>query len=134
MSLINVPEKLPVIQLTRDVTKYLKRGHRWAFANCFDEKQKHQSGIHALYFKKELIGYGLVQADTQLRFRMFCLADEPYFRKNSAVKTFELWGERQWKNAVTIRHSFDLNVTNSFRLSNGEGDGMPSIDLGVPTP
>jgi hypothetical protein len=40
MSLINSPEKLPSLQLERDITKYLKRGHRWAFANCFDEKHK----------------------------------------------------------------------------------------------
>ncbi|MGZ3726061.1 MAG: class I SAM-dependent rRNA methyltransferase [Pseudobdellovibrio sp.] len=131
MSLVNSPEKLPVIQLTRDVTKYLKRGHRWAFANCFNEKEKLSSGLHALYFKKELIGYGVVQADTQLRFRLFCLSDEPYFRKNNAAKTLELWSERQWKNAVSIRKIFDLNVTNSFRLFNGEGDGVPGLVVDI---
>ena len=131
MSLINSPEKLPSLQLERDITKYLKRGHRWAFANCFDEKNKLTSGLHALYFKKELIGLGVVQADTQLKFRLFCLADEPYFRKNNAAKTFELWGERQWKNAVSIRSSLDLNVTNSFRLLNGEGDSTPGLVVDI---
>jgi 23S rRNA (cytosine1962-C5)-methyltransferase len=131
MSLINSPEKLPSLQLERDITKYLKRGHRWVFANCFDEKQKLTSGLHALYFKKELIGLGVVQADTQLKFRLFCLADEPYFRKNNAAKTFELWSERQWKNAVSIRRSFDLNVTNSFRLLNGEGDSTPGLVIDI---
>ncbi len=131
MSLILSPEKLPSINLIRDVTKYLKRGHRWAFANCFNEKENHASGLHALYFKNDLIGFGVVQADTQLRFRLFCLADEPYFRKNNAAKTFELWSERQWKNATFIRQSFDSKKTNSFRLLNGEGDGCPGLVVDI---
>ena len=102
MLLLNCPETLRSVQLTRDVTRHLKRGHRWIFANCFDEREKLSSGLHALYYKKELIGLGVVQADSHLRFRLFCLADEPYFRKNNAQKTLALWCERQWKNAVCL--------------------------------
>lgn len=131
MSLVHSPEKLPSLQLTRDITKYLKRGHRWAFANCFNENEKISSGLHALYFKKELMGYGVAQADSQLRFRLFCLSDEPYFRKNNAAKTLELWFERQWKNAVLIRKSINPNLTNSFRLFNGEGDGVPGLVVDI---
>lgn len=131
MSIIRSSETLPSIQLTRDVTKHLKRGHRWVFANCFDEKSKSVSGLYSLYFKNELIGVGALQADTQLRFRMFCLSDEPYFRKNNAAKTFDLWFERQWKNALKIRQNFDLNETNSFRLFNGEGDGVPGLIVDI---
>jgi len=131
MSFIKSPESLPSIHLMRDVTKHLKRGHRWIFANCFDDKDKVTSGLHALYFKKELIGFGIVQADTQLRFRVLCLNDETYFRKNNPIKTFEFWTERQWANAVRIRQIFDLNVTNSFRLINGEGDGFPGLTVDV---
>jgi 23S rRNA (cytosine1962-C5)-methyltransferase len=131
MNFINSPEKIPSIQLTRDVTKYLKRGHRWVFANCFNEKDNFKSGLYALHFKNELIGYGVVQADTQLRFRMFCLSDEPYFRKNNAAKTFELWSERQWKNAFAIRQAFDFQKTNSFRMLNGEGDGVPGLVIDI---
>lgn len=127
MSLVRSPETLPVIQLTRDITKHLKRGHRWIFANCFDPKTPMTSGLHALSFKKELLGFGVVQADTQLSFRMFCQADEPYFRKNNAAKTLELWSDRQWKNALQVRQAFDLKQTNSFRLLNGEGDGCPGL-------
>lgn len=131
LSFVNSAEVLPVVQLSRDVTKHLKRGHRWIFANGFDDKQKLNSGVHALHFKNELIGFGVVQADTQLRFRLFCLSDEPYFRKNNATKTFELWTDRQWKNAIRIRQGFDLAQTNSFRLINGEGDGMPGLVVDI---
>jgi 23S rRNA (cytosine1962-C5)-methyltransferase len=131
MKLIHSPETLPNVTLNRDVTKHLKRGHRWVFASSFDEKVKHQTGLSALYFKNELLGFGLLQADTQLRFRMFCLSDEPYFRKNNAVKTFDLWSARQWKNALAIRGGFDLTRTNSFRLINGEGDGFPGLVIDI---
>lgn len=131
MQLIQSPETLPTIQLKRDVTKHLKRGHRWIFANCFDEAEKIKSGLYALIYKKELLGFGVVQADTQLRFRMFCLADEPYFRKNNAQKTFELWSARQWKNAAAIRKVFSATNTNSFRFSNGEGDGLPGLIIDI---
>lgn len=131
MSLVQAPSNIPSVKLSRDLVKSLKRGHRWVFANGFHEKDHFESGIAALYYKSELLGYGVVQADTQLRFRMFCLADEPYFRKNNPIKTFELWSERQWKNALAIRKSFDLNVTNSFRLLNGEGDGTPGLVVDI---
>ncbi len=131
MNFVSCPENLPSVLLTRDVTKHLKRGHRWIFANCFDEKAKMKSGMHALYFKKELVGFGVLQADTQLRFRLFCQSDETYFRKNNAVKTFEFWSERQWKNALRIRQSFNLQQTNSFRLLNGEGDGFPGLVIDI---
>jgi 23S rRNA (cytosine1962-C5)-methyltransferase len=130
-SFVCSPEKLPVVQLTRDVTKYLKRGHRWVFANCFDEKAKLTSGLYALHLKNELIGFGILQADTQLRFRLLCLSDEPFFRKNNTSRTFELWSDRQWKNALRIRQGFDMSQTNSFRLLNGEGDGFPGLVVDV---
>lgn len=131
MSFIRSPETLPPVQLTRDVLKHLKRGHRWIFATGIEEVKGATSGLRALYYKKELIGLGVLQADTQLRYRLFCLSDEPYFRKNNAAKTFELWSERQWKNAVKIRQSFDLEKTNSFRLFNGEGDGAPGLVIDI---
>lgn len=130
MGVLQSAESLPSLQLTRDITKHLKRGHRWAFANCFAENEKKQSGLHALFYKKELLGYGVWQSDTQLRFRMFCLSDESCFRKNAA-SALELWFQRQWKNAVQIRKSIDRSHTDSFRLLNGEGDGVPGLIIDV---
>lgn len=130
-SLIQTPESIPSIALTRDVTKHLKRGHRWVFANCFDEKSKPKSGIYSLTYKSELIGLGVVQGDTQLRFRMLCLADEPFFRKNNLQKTLEIWAQHQWRQALALRKVFNLGQTNSFRLLNGEGDGFPGMVVDI---
>lgn len=77
------------------------------------------------------MGFGVYQSDTQLRFRLFCLSDESCFRKNNAVSTFEMWFQRQWKNAVQIRRSIDPTLTDSFRLLNGEGDGVPGLIIDV---
>jgi 23S rRNA (cytosine1962-C5)-methyltransferase len=129
--LIISPEHWNTQVLNRDITKHLKRGHRWAFANAFDERVRMKSGLSFLRYKEEILGLGLCQADTQLRFRLMCLADEPYFKKNNPQKTLEIWAESQWEKAVLLRRGLDLSWTNSFRLINGEGDGMPGLIVDV---
>lgn len=124
-------ENIQTIELKRDVTKHLKQGHRWIFANCFDEGRSVKSGIHLLAFKGEPLALGIWQGDTQLRFRVLVLAEEPIFRKNNIKRTLELYFETQWRKAVAIRKTFDLAVTNSFRLINGEGDGLPGLIVDI---
>ncbi|MEN0060038.1 MAG: class I SAM-dependent rRNA methyltransferase, partial [Bdellovibrio sp.] len=43
----------------------------------------------------------------------------------------ELYFTNQWRKAVEIRKTFDLKVTNSFRLINGEGDGFPGLIVDI---
>lgn len=136
-SLIHTSDLLPnsVIHLERDLTKHLKRGHRWVFANSFEgrlnENIKPKSGLSQLLYKKELIGLGVVQSDTQLRFRLFCLSDEVYYKKNNLNATLQTWAMHQWNKAIQLRKHFNLEVTNSFRLINGEGDGLPGLIVDV---
>ncbi|MGZ3807926.1 MAG: class I SAM-dependent rRNA methyltransferase [Bacteriovorax sp.] len=131
-SLIHFPEgKIPEIHLVRDVSKHLKRGHRWIFADCFDQKDRHRDGFAILKAKNESIAFGLVQADTQLRFRLLCLSEEPFVRPNNLMHTMTLWSEIQWKKAVELRKNFRSDLTNSFRLINGEGDGLPGLIIDI---
>lgn len=130
--LIHFPEgKIFEISLIRDVSKHLKRGHRWIFADCFDQKEKHPEGLAILKSRNEVLGFGLVQPDTQLRFRVLCLAEEPFVRNNNLFHTMTVWSELQWKKAVEIRKYFSSEATNSFRLINGEGDGMPGLIVDI---
>lgn len=122
---------IETIELKRDVTKHLKQGHRWIFANCFDDGRAVKSGVHLLTFKGEALALGIWQGDTQLRFRVLVLAEEPIFRKNNMKRSLELYFETQWRKAVAIRKTFDLTVTNSFRLINGEGDGLPGLIVDI---
>nr|WP_295905641.1 class I SAM-dependent rRNA methyltransferase [uncultured Bdellovibrio sp.] len=128
---VTFEEPVLAIELKRDVTKHLKRGHRWIFANCFEEGRPPKSGIHLLVYKGEALALGIWQGDTQLRFRVLVLAEEPIFRRNNVKRTLELYFDSQWRKAVEIRKTFDLSVTNSFRLINGEGDGLPGLIVDV---
>lgn len=128
--LVNIPESaIPEIQLVRDVNKHLLRGHRWIFADCFDGKTP--TGLAILKSRKDSIAIGLVQADTQLRFRLLCLAEEPYVRMNNIAHTLLSWADIQLSRAIDLRLSFRSEFTNSFRLVNGEGDGMPGLIIDV---
>ena len=130
--LIHFPEgKIPEINLVRDVSKHLKRGHRWIFADCFDQKERHHEGLSILKSRNEVLGFGIVQPDTQLRFRILCLAEEPFVRNNNLFYTMNFWSDLQWKKAVDIRKYFSSDLTNSFRLINGEGDGMPGLIVDI---
>jgi 23S rRNA (cytosine1962-C5)-methyltransferase len=128
---VTFEEPVLTIELKRDVTKHLKQGHRWIFANGFDPGRSLKSGLHLLNFKGEALALGIWQNDTQLRFRVLVLADDPIFRKNNASRTLELYFESQWRKALEIRKIFDLSVTNSFRLINGEGDGLPGLIVDI---
>ncbi|MBO9666313.1 MAG: class I SAM-dependent rRNA methyltransferase [Bdellovibrio sp.] len=128
---VTFQDTVETIELKRDVTKHLKQGHRWIFANCFDEGRSVKSGIHLLNYKGETLALGIWQNDTQLKFRVLLLADEPIFRRNNIKRTLELYFESQWRKAVEIRRTFDLSVTNSFRLINGEGDGLPGLIVDI---
>lgn len=131
-SLIHFPEgKIPEVHLIRDVSKHLKRGHRWIFADCFDQNAKYNAGIAILKSRNEVLGFGIVQPDTQLRFRMLALSDEPFVRNNNLFHTLTVWSEVQWKKAVELRKYFASKETNSFRLINGEGDGMPGLTVDI---
>lgn len=130
-SILRCSATIPTVALNRDITKHLKRGHRWIFANAFDEKIKIETGLAFLSYKNELLGIGIVQSDTQLRFRLLILSDEIYFKKNNPQKTLAQWAEHQLGKAVKIRSLLDRSVTNSFRLSNGEGDGLPGLIIDI---
>jgi 23S rRNA (cytosine1962-C5)-methyltransferase len=130
--LIEIPEgKIQEVSLIRDVSKHLKRGHRWIFADCFDKNDKVKGGPAILKSKNEVMGIGLVQPDTQLRFRMLSLSDENFFRAGNASHTLIAWSENQWKKAIALRKNFRSDLTNSFRLINGEGDGMPGLIIDI---
>jgi len=126
-----LPNKLPVIHLTRDITKHLKRGHRWIFADCFDPKDKLKNGIHELILKGVPIAHGIVQADTQLRFRLLYLLDEKFVIKNNFKESFKQYLNWELQKAFELRKNFRTVTQTSFRLINGEGDGLPGLIVDV---
>ncbi len=131
-ALINLPEnKWPEARLIRDVTKHLKRGHRWIFADCFDSNVRMVNGLAVLKMRNDSLAIGLIQADTQLRFRLLCLFEESFVKPNNLNSSLIIWSELQWNKAVELRKNFVSEWTNSFRLINGEGDGMPGLIIDI---
>lgn len=127
--LINL-EKIKRIDLERDVTKHLKKGHRWIFADCFENKT-FSDGLYDLYFKGQKIAMGIVQGDTQLRFRLLCIEDDFYFKKNSSEATLKKYSEINLVKAFSLRSNHRSEINNSFRLINGEGDGFPGLIVDI---
>ncbi len=123
-------EKIKRIDLVRDVTKHLKKGHRWIFADCFENK-KFSDGVYDLFFKDQKIAIGIVQGDTQLRFRLLCLEDDFYFKKNSSEVTLKKFSEVNLQKAFALRKNHRSELNNSFRLINGEGDGLPGLIVDI---
>lgn len=130
LPLVNVEDvKIPDIHLIRDVNKHLLRGHRWIFADCFNENTP--TGLAILKTRNDSLAVGLVQADTQLRFRLLFLCEEPYVRMNNIPQTLLKWSEIQFARALMLRANFRSEETNSFRLISGEGDGMPGLIIDI---
>ena len=130
-SFLFLNSKIQSIQLGRDLTKHIKRGHRWIFASSFGPKINFKSGIYFLKYKEEILGLGILQSETQLRFRIICFSDDWFFNKNNPEKTLHIAMETQWKKALGLRALFNLDETNSFRLINGEGDGFPGMVIDI---
>lgn len=130
LPLVNVLDvKIPDISLIRDVNKHLLRGHRWIFADCFNGNTP--TGLAVLKTRNDSLAVGLVQADTQLRFRLLFLCEEPYVRMNNIPETLLKWSDIQFTRAFELRANFRSEETNSFRLISGEGDGMPGLIIDI---
>lgn len=127
----NIKNKLPQIALTRDITKHLKRGHRWIFSDCFEENKKISNSLYELTLKGVPVAIGIVQADTQLRFRLLCLMDEKYIAKNNPQLTLKNYSETELNKAFQLRKNFRTIINTSFRLVNGEGDGLPGLIVDI---
>lgn len=130
-SLINLPEKISPLSLLRDVTKHLKRGHLWIFKDCFDQKSSLKSGIVELVHKKDSLGFGIYQDDTQLSLRLLFLNEDPFYKKNNIPLSFKLWSEYNWKRALNLRAHYPNQLTNSYRLINGEGDNFSGLTIDI---
>ena len=97
---------LPIIHLTRDITKHLKRGHRWISADCFEEKERMKSGLYELHHRGTPIAIGIVQVDTELRFRLLFLTDEKFYNKKNIQETLLKCAQIELNKAFALRKNF----------------------------
>lgn len=109
------------LTLGRDISKHLKRGDPWVFADVLRERPKAKSGTLAQLFspKNEFLGTGYYCPKINLAFRMVALEQKKI--------SYQLLRERMAQALALKSHLYRPGVQDSFRLFNGEGDQLPGL-------
>lgn len=110
------------LRLARDLTRAIKRGHPWVYAEALRQLPPASPGTPAVLLdnkKAREIGCGFYDPHSPLALRI--CATEPGETLN------EHWAQKQFERALALRRTlFDAHTT-GFRLFNGEGDGLPGL-------
>ncbi|ODA36483.1 class I SAM-dependent rRNA methyltransferase [Planctopirus hydrillae] len=153
MSLIRPVDRPPVhLRLARDLSRSIRRGHPWVYAESLREIPKVPAGSRAVlldYKHNREIAKGYVDPNSPIAFRA-CTSDEK-------DRLDDRWARRQFDRAYRLRKALfrnpfsrdgsardqiegaapvdDLagrpNLTTGFRLFHGEGDGLPGLVVDV---
>lgn len=109
------------IKLSRDLSKHIKRGNPWVFSDAISERPKKPAGnlAHLYSPKDEFLGTGYYCPNINLAFRMVQLGEKKF--------TYEMIEARMERALWLKRHLHKPGVQDSFRLFNGEGDGLPGL-------
>jgi 23S rRNA (cytosine1962-C5)-methyltransferase len=123
MPLINAAQHAPItLRLARDLTRTIKRGHPWIFAEALRQRPPARPGVPALlldYKKGREVARGFYHPQSPLAFRV--CTPEP------SEPLDETWAENRLVRAVALRQAVIDPQTTGFRLFNGEGDGLPGL-------
>ncbi|HLQ45437.1 MAG TPA: hypothetical protein VK137_11950 [Planctomycetaceae bacterium] len=106
------------LRLARDLTRSVKRGHPWVFADALRDLPPAEPGTHAILLdntRGRPIAVGFYDPSSGVAFRA-CRVEEP-FRLN------EEWAEARSSQAWSLRQRLFDETTTGYRLFNGEGDG-----------
>ncbi len=110
------------LTLNRDLTKHLKRGNPWVFGDTLADRPKKVpvGNLAHLYSPKaEFLGTGFYCPNINLAFRMVAVA-----QKKISPDTLRA----RMDSALALkRHLYRSGEQDSFRLFNGEGDGLPGL-------
>ncbi len=110
------------LRLARNLTRAVKQGHPWVFAEALRELPAAPSGAPAVLLdnkKGRAIGRGFYDPHSALALRV-CTAepDQPLDDR---------WAQVRFERALALRRALFDDRTNGFRLFNGEGDGLPGL-------
>jgi len=115
------PSPLIDLRLSRDLTRTIKRGHPWVFADSLRNRPDVPPGTHARLLDKRgrEIARGFYDPQSPLAFRVCTL--EPGQKLN------DTWAKRRLWPALELRQRLFDEQTTGYRLLNGEGDGLPGL-------
>ena len=122
MSFLRSQSSRITLRLARDLTRSVKRGHPWVFADALRDLPHAEPGSPALLLdntRGRPIAVGFYDPTSGVAFRV-CKVDEP-FRLNDD------WAEAQFQQAWSLRQRLFDDTTTGYRIFNGEGDGLPGL-------
>ncbi len=107
------------LKLVRDVSKHIKRGNPWVFADAV-EKVKAPDGSYAILAgtKGEVLAWGYYSPTTNLAFRALTLGDRKF--SDDTV-------ERRIQRAIENKKHLLTRENKCLRVLNGEGDELPGV-------
>lgn len=110
------------LRLGRDLTRAIKRGHPWVYAEALRERPLALPGTPAILLdnkKGQELARGFYDSRSPLAFRV--CTTEPGQTLN------EWWAQKRLERALSLRRTLFDERTTGFRLFNGEGDGLPGL-------
>ncbi|MEM7347408.1 MAG: class I SAM-dependent rRNA methyltransferase [Chloroflexota bacterium] len=122
INLIQSPSSSIVdLQLSKELTRTIKRGNPWIFADALRHCPPAPPGTPArlLDKRKREIARGYYDSNSTLAFRV-CTIHKKEKPNNS-------WAKKQLRQAIHRRKFIDETQTTGYRLINGEGDGLPGL-------
>jgi 23S rRNA (cytosine1962-C5)-methyltransferase len=115
----NSPLKL---KLARNLTRAIKQGHPWVFAEALRELPPAPPGSPAILLdnkKGRVIGRGFYDPHSSLALRICTVEAEQTLHDD--------WARSRFEQALALRRTWFDDRTTGFRLFNGEGDGLPGL-------
>ncbi|MBE7556341.1 MAG: class I SAM-dependent rRNA methyltransferase [Anaerolineales bacterium] len=110
------------LRLARDLTRSIKRGHPWVYAEALRQLPPAPPGAPALLLdnkKGREIARGFYDPHSPLAFRVCTTAP--------GEKLNERWAQKRFERALALRRMLFDRRTTGFRMFNGEGDGLPGL-------
>ncbi len=108
------------LQLKKDVSRDIKRGHPWVYKGALKMPLPQTSGWAKLLDKQgQMLAWGVYDMASPLSFRVVSLDKKP---------PSQSFLQKKLVDALSFRDAwFDISQTNGIRCIHGEGDGFPGV-------
>ncbi len=119
--MLMVRSALPRVYLKKDLSRHIRGGHPWVFADAIRVRDDLEPGaiVDLCDRDESFLGRGYYDSNSDISVRLFTT--------NPAVQIDETFFVERVTRAAEIRRQFINPATNAFRLLHGEGDFLPGI-------
>jgi 23S rRNA (cytosine1962-C5)-methyltransferase len=123
--LVKTPGRLVRLTLARDLVRSIRSGHPWVYRDALRDVPQAPAGSIAELFAgdgRRKIATGMYDPGSPVAFRV-CLPE--------GGRVDDDWALAQLERAIRLRSALVTPQTTGYRLSNGEGDGLPGLVIDV---